>query len=52
MGSKHMDRTPAAPRPYRAPRLKVYGCVAELTLSTANPTNKNDPVQGQNNLKT
>lgn len=47
-----MDRTPAAPRPYRAPRLKVYGTVAELTLTSDNPRNKNDPTQGQNNLKT
>ena len=47
-----MERTTATPRPYRAPRLKVYGSVAELTLTQANPTNKNDPTQGQNNLKT
>jgi hypothetical protein len=47
-----MDRTTATPRPYRAPRLKVYGNVAELTLSTNVPTTKNDPLQGQTNLKT
>jgi hypothetical protein len=47
-----MDRTTPAARPYRAPRLKVYGNVAELTLTVAVPTNKNDPTQGQTNLKT
>ena len=47
-----MDRTTTAARPYRAPRLKVYGSVAELTLTSAVPTNKNDPTQGQSNLKT
>jgi hypothetical protein len=40
------------PRPYAAPRLKVYGSARDLTQSAANPTNKNDPIQGQNNLKT
>lgn len=52
MDSSHMDRNAAAPRPYSAPRLKVYGTVAELTLTSDNPRNKNDPTQGQNNLKT
>ncbi len=47
-----MDRTTAPARAYRAPRLKVYGSVAELTLTSAVPTQKNDPTQGQNNLKT
>lgn len=47
-----MDRTEAPARTYRAPRLKVYGSMAELTLTNAVPTNKNDPTQGQTNLKT
>jgi len=47
-----MDRTNPPARAYRAPRLKVYGSMAELTLSIDVPTTKNDPIQGQQNLKT
>ena len=39
-------------RAYGAPRLKVYGTVADITLTVANDMNKNDSIQGQNNLKT
>jgi hypothetical protein len=47
MDSIHRER-----RSYVPPRLAVYGRLEELTLSV-NPTmNKNDPVQGGNNLKT
>jgi len=45
------DRTPEL-EVYAAPRLKVYGTVADVTLTNANDKNKNDSVQGQNNLKT
>jgi hypothetical protein len=45
--------TAAPARPYAAPRLKVYGSVAELTLTaTTQQFNKNDASQGQNNLTT
>jgi hypothetical protein len=39
-------------RPYQTPRLKVYGTVRDLTLSATLSMNKNDAVQGHNNLKT
>jgi len=39
-------------RAYVAPRLKVYGTVADITLTNANDKNKNDSIQGQLNLKT
>ncbi|HEX2077956.1 MAG TPA: lasso RiPP family leader peptide-containing protein [Longimicrobium sp.] len=39
-------------RPYEAPRLAVYGRLEELTLTNANPKNKNDVIQGHDNLKT
>jgi hypothetical protein len=52
MDTRQMDLNAAAPRSYSAPRLKVYGTVAELTLTSDNPRNKNDPTQGQLNLKT
>lgn len=40
-------------RPYAAPRLQVYGTVRELTLTaTTEQHNRNDSVQGGNNLKT
>jgi hypothetical protein len=38
--------------PYQPPRLKVYGTVTELTLTVNLNMNKNDTVQGGNNLKT
>jgi hypothetical protein len=47
-----MDRTTNPARIYRSPRLKVYGSVAELTLSVNTANQKNDPTQGQTNLKT
>ena len=47
-----MEPTHSARRPYEAPRLAVYGRLEELTLTNDNPKNKNDAVQGQNNLKT
>jgi hypothetical protein len=45
------DRDPAA-RPYATPRLKVYGTVADITLTVNDNKNKNDSIQGGNNLKT
>ena len=39
-------------RPYAAPRLAIYGRLEELTLTLTNDKNKNDSLQGQNNLKT
>jgi hypothetical protein len=39
-------------RPYAPPRLAVYGRLEELTLTQPNPKNKNDAIQGQDNLKT
>ena len=47
-----MNSDNRAPRPYSPPRLVVYGRLEELTLTNDNPKNKNDAVQGQNNLKT
>ena len=41
-----------ARRPYSAPRLSIYGSLEELTLTNSNEKNKNDSLQGQNNLKT
>jgi len=41
-----------ARRAYQPPRLKVYGTVAELTLTVNLNMNKNDSIQGGNNLKT
>ena len=38
--------------PYASPRLKVYGTVADLTLTVNVNMNKNDSIQGGNNLKT
>jgi hypothetical protein len=37
---------------YSAPRLVSYGDVRELTRSATTDMNKNDSLQGQNNLKT
>lgn len=42
----------SARRPYAPPRLKIYGSLEELTLTNSNDKNKNDALQGQNNLKT
>lgn len=39
-------------RPYAPPRLAIYGTLEELTLTVNDNMNKNDPVQGGNNLKT
>lgn len=47
-----MESTDRARRPYTPPRLAVYGRLEELTLSNSDPNNKNDPVQGMQNLKT
>lgn len=47
-----MDRNHRNPRPYARPRLVVYGALQELTLTLSNDKNKNDSIQGQNNLKT
>jgi hypothetical protein len=47
MQANHSDR-----RPYAPPRLAIYGSFEELTLTNSNDKNKNDSLQGQNNLKT
>lgn len=47
-----MGSTNPARRSYLPPRLTVYGRLEELTLTVADNMNKNDPVQGGNNLKT
>jgi hypothetical protein len=47
-----MQAIDRARRSYGPPRLVVYGRLEELTLSVADNMNKNDPVQGGNNLKT
>lgn len=47
-----MNPDDSARRPYQAPRLKVYGSLEELTLTATISKNKNDALQGGNNLKT
>lgn len=47
-----MGSTDRARRPYVPPRLTVYGSLEALTLTVNQNMNKNDPVQGGNNLKT
>jgi len=47
-----MDQNRPGLRSYAAPRLKVYGTVGDITLTLSNDKNKNDSLQGQNNLKT
>ena len=37
---------------YAPPRLKMYGTVTDITLVVNNNMNKNDSIQGGNNLKT
>ena len=39
-------------RAYAAPRLRVYGTVVDITLTVNDNMNKNDSIQGGNNLKT
>ena len=39
-------------RRYARPELSIYGNLAVITTTQANPKNKNDVVQGQDNLKT
>ena len=39
-------------RTYVAPRLRIYGTVADITLVVNLNMNKNDSIQGGNNLKT
>lgn len=47
-----MDPVQPSRRPYSAPRLVIYGALEKLTLANSNDKNKNDSIQGQNNLKT
>lgn len=47
-----MNPRPDRSREYQPPRLKVYGTVSDLTLTINDNMNKNDALQGQNNLKT
>jgi hypothetical protein len=39
-------------RPYTPPALAIYGDLAAITRTQVNPKNKNDVIQGQDNLKT
>jgi hypothetical protein len=47
-----MESTHRSPRSYVSPRLTVYGRLEALTLTVQDNMNKNDPIQGNNNLKT
>ncbi|HEX6370125.1 MAG TPA: lasso RiPP family leader peptide-containing protein [Longimicrobium sp.] len=47
-----MESTDRGRRSYVPPRLTVYGRLEELTLTANDNMNKNDPVQGNLNLKT
>ncbi|HYR07258.1 MAG TPA: lasso RiPP family leader peptide-containing protein [Longimicrobium sp.] len=47
-----MEVTHRSRRAYVPPRLTVYGRLEELTLTVQDNMNKNDPIQGNNNLKT
>ena len=47
-----MQPTDRARRRYTPPRLSVYGRLQELTLTVNDNMNKNDAIQGGNNLKT
>jgi hypothetical protein len=47
-----MASTHVTPRSYAPPRLVVYGRLEELTLTVNANMNKNDAIQGGNNLKT
>jgi hypothetical protein len=51
-GKGWMEATDRTRRPYAPPRLAVYGRLEELTLTNDNPKNKNDVIQGMDNLKT
>lgn len=47
-----MESTDRTRRSYAPPRLVIYGRLEELTLTVNDNMNKNDTVQGQQNLKT
>jgi hypothetical protein len=47
-----MESTNPARRPYASPCLMIYGRLEELTLTVNANMNKNDAIQGSNNLKT
>jgi hypothetical protein len=47
-----LESTDRVRRPYAAPRMVVYGRLEELTLTVSISKNKNDSVNGGNNLKT
>jgi hypothetical protein len=47
-----MDQQEKSRRPYSRPTLSVYGDLASITRTLSNDKNKNDALQGQNNLKT
>jgi hypothetical protein len=52
MSDENDPGTRSPKMPYATPRLASYGNVRELTRTEANDKNKNDSLQGQNNLKT
>jgi hypothetical protein len=48
-----MTQSDSARSPYVAPRLKVFGTIRDVTrTATTEQHNRNDAVQGGNNLKT
>ena len=47
-----METNHGTRRPYAPPRLAIYGSLEELTLTVSDSKNRNDALQGQNNLKT
>lgn len=47
-----MESTDRSRRSYSPPRLVIYGPLEELTLTVSVSMNKNDAIQGGNNLKT
>jgi hypothetical protein len=47
-----MNPSDSPRRPYHRPALTIYGTLATLTQTVSESKNKNDSLQGQNNLKT
>ncbi|MBB4639391.1 hypothetical protein [Longimicrobium terrae] len=47
-----MSETTPPRQPYVKPKLSVFGDMAALTLTVAINKNKNDSINGGNNLKT
>jgi hypothetical protein len=47
-----MSQKESPRRPYTRPTLSIYGDLVSITRTFSNDKNKNDALQGQNNLKT